>query len=179
MADLYGIGAMVIAVFLLLLTVYIVIWFMKYFSEKEIEAKQVSNTPVPMDDGKFIKTFIAPIYEDGLEEMETATECVKVGFASYRHGAYVEAGEEFIAATDSIDNATRKFREMLALIEDEVSADTKKARERLAECKRFREMARKMEAACDMMIANKPDEARALEDSARHLSKLADEWSKT
>ena len=177
MFDTTGLGAMIVLIFLILFALVIVLWLLKP-SNRKIEANQVNATPIPFDDGKFMDAFMGPIYEDGLEHMENAVDSIQNGLDIYEHGTYVEAAEEFIAASHSLDEASIKFREVLAMVEDQDTAHTKNARARLIECKGLRQGAEDMEAACDALLAGKTGEAQALLDRAKNLRKHAREWKK-
>lgn len=177
MVDTTGLGAMIVLIFLILLALAIILWLLNP-ANRQIGVKQVNATPIPFDDGKFMDSFMTPIYEDGLDQLENAVDSIRNGFDIYDHGAYVEAAEEFISATRSTDEASRKFREVLAMVEDQETAQIKNARARLVECKQLRQGAKDMEAACDAMIAGKKAEAQTLLDSAKNLRRLAAEWKK-
>ena len=177
MVDISGLGAMILLILLILIALAIVLWLLNP-RNRHIEARQVNATPIPFDDGKFMESFMKPIYEDGIEHLENAVDSIRNGFDIYDHGAYVEAAEEFISATRSTDEASRKFREVLAMVEDQETAHIQNARTRLTECKQFRQGAKDLEAACDAMLAGKKAEAQALVDSAKNLRRLAAEWKK-
>ncbi|WP_048197708.1 hypothetical protein [Methanocella arvoryzae] len=177
MVDTAGLGAMIVLILLILIALAIILWLLNP-KDRHIEAKQVNSTPVPFDDGQFMEAFVKPIYEDGLEHLENAVDSIRSGFDIYDNGAYVEAAEEFISATRSTDEASRKFREVLAMVEDQEAAPIKNARARLTECKQIRQGAKDMETACDAMIAGKKAEAQPLLDGARNLRRLAAEWKK-
>ena len=177
MFDLTGIVVILIFILLIILALAVALKLLGT-GEGQIAAQQVSGAPVPMDEGKFLIAFLKPIYEDGLEEMETAVGSIRDGGDLYRRDAYVEAAEEFIAGRRSVEAAARKFREVMSLVEDPEEGYVQKARARLAECKRFLELAKEMESACDAMLADRPAEARAIVDRTGHLRKLAEEWEK-
>ncbi|HMK46926.1 MAG TPA: hypothetical protein VK436_09900 [Methanocella sp.] len=177
MFDAGSIG--VIAMIILLIVIVLAV-LLKLLNpgDREIEVQQVNATPVPFDDSRFMDAFVEPVYEDGLEHLEDAVDSIRNGWDVFEHGAYVEAAEEFIAASRSIDEASRKFREMLSMVDDQGSPQVKLSRQRLAECKRFRQGARDMEAACDAMLAGKKDDALALVSGAKGVRRQADEWKK-
>jgi len=177
MIDTTGLGAMIVLIFLILLALVIILWLLKP-SNRKIEADQVNATPIPFDDSKFMNAFMGPVYEDGLEHLENAVDSILSGFDIFEHGSYVEAAEEFIAAAHSTDEASLKFREVLAMVEDQDTAHTKNARSRLIECKGFKQGAEDMEAACDAMLAGNKGEAQALIERAKNLRKHAREWKK-
>lgn len=130
------------------------------------------------DEGQFLESFLRPLYEDGLDEVEDAVDAVRDGLDLYGRGAFVEAGEEFIAARRSLEAATRKFREVRALVEDPAEAYTKSARNRLIECQMFQKMAEAMEGACDASLDGREVDAKGLEEQAADLRKMAAEWKK-
>jgi hypothetical protein len=175
MIDTYGLGAMVVLILLIVAALAIVMWLLNS-ANRDIAAKQINATPIPHDDGKFMDAFVGPIYDDGLEHLENAVDSLRNGLDIFDHGAYVEAAEEFIGATRATDEASRKFREVLAMVEDQEAAHIKKARGRLTECKQLRQGAKDLETACDAMISGKKDEARALIDGTKGLRKLVAEW---
>ncbi len=144
--------------------------------EGQVTTRQV--TSVPMDEDKFLTTFLRPVYNDGLDEMETAVDSIRDGLDFYEKGAFVNAGEEFIDAGRSFDAATLKFREVLTLVEDPAVDYAKKARNRLIDCKRLRDLAKDMESACDAMLEERASDARALEEKSKDVKKLAVEWKK-
>jgi predicted transcriptional regulator len=131
-----------------------------------------------MDESKFLTAFLKPVYDDGLEEMETAVDAIRDGLDFYDMGAFVDAGEQFIAAGRSNDAASLKFREVLSLVEDPAVDYAKNARHRLIDCKRFQELAEDMESACDAMLAEKVAEAGALIEKSADAKKFAEEWKK-
>jgi hypothetical protein len=110
--------------------------------------------------------------------MDTAVDAIKDGLDFYERGAFVNAGEQFIDARHSIEEATHKFREVLSLVEDPAVDYAKNARHRLIDCKRFQDLAEDMESACDAMLADKAAEARALEEKSADAKKFAGEWKK-
>lgn len=176
--DLGSIG--IIFLFILLIIVALVV-AIKLLStgEEEITTSHLSPTPAgPLDEGKFLTAFLKPIYDDGMEEMETAVDAVKDGLDFYARGAFVDAGQQFIDARRSIEAATRKFREVQSLVEDPAVDFAKKARNRLIDCKRLGDLAKDMESACDAMLDSRAADARALEERAGDNKKFAEEWKK-
>jgi hypothetical protein len=122
--------------------------------------------------------FLKPVYDDGLEEIDTAVEAIKDGFDFYGRGAFVDAGEQFIAAGHSNDAAIHKFREVLSLVEDPAIDYAINARNRLLECKELRELAKDMESACDAMLSDKFYESRAFEEKVQKARQFAEAWKK-
>ncbi len=169
----------IVFIFILLIIIALVV-FIKLLSvgEEQITTRQINATPVPMDEGKFLTAFLKPVYEDGLEEMETAVDALKDGIDFYGRGAFVEAGEQFIEGRRSVGAATRKFREVQALVEDPSIDYAKKARNRLIDCKRLQDLADEMEHACDARLENKFFDARALEEKIADSKKFVEEWKK-
>jgi len=177
MFDSGGICTIVVIIVLIIVVLAVLLKVLNP-GDRKIEVQQVNATPVPFDDGRFADAFMKPVYDDGLEHLENAVDSIRNGWDIFENGAFVEAAEEFIAAARSTDEASRKFRELLAMVDDPGNPQVKLSRQRLAECKRFRQGARDMEAACDAMIAGKRDDAMALVDGAKGVRKQAGEWKK-
>jgi hypothetical protein len=169
----------IIFMFILLIVVALVV-AIKLLStgEDEITTRQINSTPVPMDEGKFLTAFLKPVYDDGLEEMETAVESIRDGLDFYGRGAFVDAGEEFIDARRSAEAASGKFREVQTLVEDPAVDYAKKARNRLIDCRRLQDLAKDMESASDAMLDNRASDAKALEERVADTRKFAEEWKK-
>jgi hypothetical protein len=168
-----------IFIFILLIVIALVV-ALKLLStgEEQITTRQVNSTPVPMDESKFLTAFLKPVYDDGLEEMETAVDAIRDGLDFYGRGAFVDAGEQFIAAGRSCDAAIRKFREVLSLVEDPALDYAGNATDRLRECNKLLELANDMESAGDAMLENNAVEARALVEKSADAKKFAEEWKK-
>jgi hypothetical protein len=169
----------IIFLFILLIIVALVV-ALKLLStgEEQITTRQINSTPVPMYEGKFLTAFLKPVYDDGLEEMETAVDAMKDGLDFYGRGAFVDAGEQFIDGRRCVEAAILKFREVLTLVEDPEVDYAKNARNRLKDCKRLQDLAEDMESACDAMLDSRAADARALEDKVKDARKLAEEWKK-
>jgi hypothetical protein len=179
MFDLSGVFVILIFIFLVIIALAVALKLLGLsLSEDTAGGQQAGTPPAPGDEGRFLASFLQPIYDDGLDEMENAVDEVRDGLDFYGHGACVEAGEAFIAARRSLDAAARKFREVRTLVEDPQVEHAIKARSRLDECQRLAEMAEAMENACDATLEGREAEARALEDKASGLRKLTEEWKK-
>ncbi len=174
--DLSGLGIIVIFIILVFLALIVALKLLST-GDKQITTRQIYTTPLPTDESNFLTSFLKPVYDDGLAEMETAVDALKDGLDFYGRGAFVNAGEQFIDAGRSIEAATRKFREVLSLVEDQTMDYAKFARHRLIDCKRFQELAGDMEKACDEMLAGKNFEARALEEKSKDARKLVEAWN--
>lgn len=179
MVETFGIGAMVVMVFLALAAVYIL---MKFFEDKHSDNDVVLQPPVanpvqtlPLEE-EFIYTFTKPMLQDGADIMEDAVESIKLGCSHYEYGALVEASDEFHGAIKSLDDAADKFKEVLNDVENQASPPALKARKLLDDCKYFRAESVKMENACDAMIGDKKDEAGKLASKIKELEKTASEW---
>lgn len=175
--DLSGLGIIVIFIILVFLALIVALKLLST-GDKQITTRQIYTTPLPTDESNFLTSFLKPVYDDGLTEMETAVDALKDGLDFYGRGAYVNAGEQFIDAGRSIEAATDKFREVLTLVEDQTVDYAKFARHRLIDCKRFDELAKDMEKASDEMLAGKSFEARALEEKSMDTKKLVETWKK-
>lgn len=175
--DYTSVGIIFLFIVLIIIALVVAIKLLST-GEEEITTRQLNSTPVSVDDSTFLTAFLKPVYDEGIEEIDTAVEAVKDGLDFYDRGAFVDAGEQFIDARRSIDVATRKFREVQTLVEDPAVDYAKKARNRLIDCKRLGDLAKDMEGACDAMLDDRASEARALEEKARDNKKLVDEWKK-
>lgn len=175
--DLSGLGIIVIFIILVFLALIVALKLLST-GDKQITTRQIYTTPLPTDESNFLTSFLKPVYDDGLAEMETAVDALKDGLDFYGRGAYVNAGEQFIEAGRCSEAAIRKFREVLSLVEDQTVDYAKFARHRLIDCNRFQELAGDMEKACDEMLADKKFEARALEEKSRDARKLVEAWKK-
>jgi hypothetical protein len=175
--DLSSVG--IVILFILMIIVALVV-ALKLLStgEEQITTRQINSTPLPMDESMFLTTFLKPVYDDGLDEMETAVDAIKDGLDFYGRGAFVNAGEQFIDGRRSIDAATNKFREVLTLVEDPEGDYAKNARNRMKDCKRLQDLAKDMESACDAMLEERTADARALEDKVKDAKKFTEEWKK-
>ena len=178
MVDFSGIAVIVIFIALIVAALAIALKLLSTGQELLEPQRQVNATPVPMDEAKFLAAFLKPVYDDGLEEMETAVDAARDGLDFYGRGAVVEAGEQFIAAGRSLDVAGRKFREVLGLVEDPGEEYARLSKARLAEVKRLAELAKDMDAACDAMLEGRKADADFIVDRVSHLRKLADAWRK-
>ena len=177
MFDMGGICTIVVIVALVIIVLAVLLKLLNP-GDRKIEEQQVNATPIPFDDGRFMDAFMKPVYDDGIEHLEDAVDSIRNGWEIFEHGAFVEAAEEFISASRSTDEASRRFREVLSMVDDQENPQVKLSRQRLTECKRFRQGARDMEAACDAMLAGKRDDAMALVDGAKGVRKQAGEWKK-
>jgi hypothetical protein len=175
--DYSSVGIIFILIILIVIALVVALKLLST-GEEQITTRQIYSTPVPMDDSKFLTAFIKPVYDDGLEEMETAVDAIRDGLEFYGRGAFVDAGEQFIAAGRSNDAAIDKFRELLTLVEDPTVDYARNARDRLQDSKMFQELAKAMESACDAMLADRATEAHIFEEKARDARKLAEEWKK-
>lgn len=176
--DLSSIGVLFIFILLIILALVVALKLLST-GDKDITTRQINSTPVPMDEGKFLTAFLKPVYDDGLEEMETAADALRDGLDFYGRGAFVAAGEQFIDARRSTDAAISKFQEVLTLVEDPAVDYAKNARRRLGECKRFQELAKGMENASDAMLEEKVAEAWALAENVKDERKFVEEWRNT
>jgi hypothetical protein len=174
--DLSGPGIVLIFIILVFLALIVALKLLST-SDKQITTRQIYTTPLPGDESNFLTSFLKPIYDDGLSEMETAVDALKDGLDFYGRGAYVNAGEQFIDAGRSVEAATAKFREVLTLVEYKTMDYAKFARHRLTDCKRFQELAGDMEKACDEMLAGKTFEARVLEEKSLDGRKRVEAWN--
>ncbi len=134
--DLSGIGIILIFIILVFLALIVALKLLST-GDKLITTRQSYTTPLPADESNFLTAFLKPVYDDGLAEMETAADAFRDGLDLYGRGAYVNAGEQFIDAGRCTEAATRKFREVLSLVEDQTMDYAKFARHRLIDCKRF------------------------------------------
>ena len=175
--DLNSLGIIFIFILLIVIALAVALKLLGT-GEEQITTRQINSTPLPMDESNFLTSFLKPVYDDGLEEMETAVDAIKDGLDFYGRGAFVDAGEQFIAAGRSNDAAIRKFREVISLVEDPAVDYAKNARDRLRTASQLQELAKHMENACDEMLENKTFEARALEEKAKDARKLVEEWKK-
>jgi hypothetical protein len=173
--DLSGLGIILIFIILVFLALIVALKLLST-GDRDITTRQINPTLAPADESNFLTSFLKPVYDDGLNEMETAVDALKDGLDFYGRGACVNAGEQFIDAGRSIEAATAKFREVLTLVEDQTLDYAKFARHRLIDCKRFQELAEDMEKACDEMLAGKAFEARALEEKSMDARKLVEAW---
>jgi hypothetical protein len=174
--DLSGLGIIIIFIILVFLALIVALKLLST-GDKLITTREIYSTPLPADESNFLTSFLKPVYDDGLSEMETAVDALRDGLDLYGRGAYVNAGEQFIDARRCIEAATRKFREVLSLVEDQTMDYAKFARHRLIDCKRFQELAEDMEKACDEMLAGKSFEAQALEEKSMDVRKLVEAWN--
>jgi hypothetical protein len=177
MFDFGGLAIILIFIFLIIIALATALKLLS-MNEDQLIAKQGGPLTQATQETNFVASFLKPIYRDGLDELENAVDSVRNGLDYYGHEAYVNAGEEFIAAGHSTDTAARKFREVMSMVEDPGNEYAKKSLARIDECKRFREMAKEMESACDAMLENRVAEARAITDRTSGLRKLVDEWKK-
>jgi hypothetical protein len=175
--DYSSVGTIFLFIVLIIIALVVALKLLST-GEDQITTRQINSTPVPMDEGKFLIAFLKPVYDDGLEEMETAVDAIRDGLDFYGRGAFVNAGEQFIDAGRSIDAAIAKFREVLTLVEDPEVKYAKDARDRLRDCKRFQDLAKDMESACDAMLDDNAAEAGALEEKVKDIKKFAEEWQK-
>jgi hypothetical protein len=173
--DFTSIGTLLILICLIILALAVALKLLNT-ADKQFTTRKINSPPAPMDEDRFLTSFLKPVYDDGLAEMETAADALRDGLDFYGRRAFVNAGEQFIDAGRSIDAATNKFNELLALVEDPSEEYAKKARHRLIDCKRFEELALDMEKACDAMLARKTFEARVLEEKVRDSKKFVEEW---
>ena len=179
MVETFGIGAMVVMVFLALAAVYIL---MKFFEDRHGDKDVVLQPPVanpvqtlPLEE-EFIYTFTKPMLQDGADILDDAVESIKLGCSHYEYGAFVEASDEFHGAIRGLDDAADKFKEVLNDVENQASPPALKAKKLLDDCKYFKAEAARMENACDTMIGDKKEEAAKLAAKIKELEKTAAEW---
>jgi hypothetical protein len=177
MFDLGSLGVILIFIFLIAIALAIALKLLS-MNEDQLRSRQAGPVTQAAAEGNFLESFLKPIYDDGLEQMENAVDSIGNGLDYYDHGAYVNAGEEFIAARHSIDTAYRKFREVMSLVEDRENEYAKKSIARMADCKRFLEMAKDMESASDAMLEDRDADAKAILDRTKDLRKMIDAWKK-
>jgi len=173
--DLTGLAMVLIAIVVIIMGLLIALRLLSPGDER-LAARQVSEAA--LDEGRFLQGFLRPLYEDGVDHLDTAVEIAREALDFYAKGAYVDAGEGFIAAGRSAGDAARKFREVLGMVEDPAVDYARLAKVRLAEGKQLREWSRGMEAACDAAIAGNETEAAAQAEKARHLRAFIDQWKK-
>ena len=177
MFDLGGLTIILIFIFLIVIAMATALKLLS-MNEDQLIAKQAGPQTQASEESNFVTSFLKPIYGDGLDELENAVDSLRNGLDYFDHEAYVNAGEEFIAASRNSDTAARKFREVMSMVEDPGHEYAKKSLARIDECKRFREMAKEMESACDAMLEDRVAEARTIVDRASGLGKLVNEWKK-
>ncbi|OPY29247.1 MAG: hypothetical protein A4E28_00992 [Methanocella sp. PtaU1.Bin125] len=177
---MFDTGGLAIIIIFILLIVIALATALKLLSmnEDQLIAKQAGPQTQASEESNFVSSFLKPIHGDGLDELENAVDAIRNGYDYYRHEAYVNAGEEFIAARHSADAAARKFREVMSMVEDPGHEYAKMSLGRIEECKRFRELAKDMESACDAMLEDRAADAKAAVDKTGNLRKLVDEWKK-
>lgn len=178
--DTTSLTIIIVIILLIILTAYLLLKFFGKGSDEVEEGKPVfiPRNMRPIDDETFTSTFTAPMIEDGLNDMDDGLESVRLACQYYENSAWVESGQEYHGAIKSFDSATRKFRDVLGMIEDPENADVKKATQYLSDCKRFRNYASDMEKACDAMVEERPDEASKLGANVRKIEKEAAAWQK-
>ena len=179
MVETFGVGAMIVMVFLALVAVYIL---MKFFEGKQSSSNVVLQPPVtnpvqtlPLEE-EFIYTFTRPMLQDGADLLDDAIESIKLGCSHYQYGAFVEASDEFHGAIRSLDDAADKFKEVLNDVESQASPPALKAKKLLDDCKNFKTESIRMENACDAMINDKKDEASRLASKIKELEQTASQW---
>ncbi len=177
MFDLGGLTVVLIFIFLIVIALATALKLLS-MNEDQLAAKQAGTLTQATEESNFVASFLRPIYDDGLEELENAVDSIRNGLDYYGHEAYVNAGEEFIAARQSTDAAAKKFREVMSMVEDSGNEYAKKSLAHIDECKRFREMAKEMESACDAMLEDRAAEAQAAMGRAGDIRALADKWKK-
>jgi hypothetical protein len=174
--DYSSLGIIILFILLIILALAVALKLLGT-GEAQITTRQINAMPVPLDEGKFLTAFLKPVYDDGLDEMETAADALRDGLDFYGRRAFVDAGEQFIDAGRHVEAATDKFRELLAMVEDPTLDYAKLARHRLIDCNRFGELAEEMEKACDALLDGREAEARALEEKVKDARKFAEDWS--
>ncbi len=179
MVETFGVGAMILMVFLALAAVYVL---MKFLEGREGPRDVVLQPPVsnpvqtlPLEE-EFIYTFTKPMLQDGAILMEDAIESIKLGCSHYTNGAFVEASDEFHGAIRSLDDAADNFKEVLNDVENQASPPALKAKKLLDDCRYFKSESDKMENACDAMINDKKFEAGKLASRMKELEKTAADW---
>jgi hypothetical protein len=160
MFDLGGLTIILIFIFLIVIAMAIALKLLS-MNEDQLIAKQSGPQTQAAEESNFVTSFLKPIYSDGLDELENAVDSIRNGLDYYEHEAYVNAGEEFIAASHSSDAAIRKFREVMSMVEDPGHEFAKKSLARIDECKRFGQAAKDLEGACDAMLEERAAEAQA------------------
>ncbi|MGA9139170.1 MAG: hypothetical protein WBZ29_03040 [Methanocella sp.] len=177
MFDLGGIAIIIIFIFLIVIALIMALKLLS-MDEDQLIAKQGGPLTQATQETNFVASFLRPIYNDGLDELENAVDSIGNGLDYYGHEAYVNAGEEFIAAGHSTDAAVRKFREVMSLVEDTGNDYAKKSLAHLEECKRLREIEKDLESACDAMLENRAADAQAAMGRAGNIRALVDAWKK-
>ncbi|MCD1296314.1 hypothetical protein CUJ83_15025 [Methanocella sp. CWC-04] len=183
MLSSFGTGAMMITVFLLLIAIYILLRFLKGGENREYiemdEAQEAARiSQIKKKEKEFLDSFTGPMLEDGIEDLDMAIESIKLGAEYFDNGAFVEAGEEFVAARKSTDESAKKLKEVIAMVEDPAHTNSVMAKKVLEECKMFREGSERMEKACDAMLDGNEKEAKELAANKEKLLKMAKEWTR-
>ncbi len=177
MFDFGGIVIILIFIFLIVIAMVMALKLLS-MNEDQLIAKQAGPLTQATEESNFVSSFLRPIYIDGLDGLENAVDSIRNGLDYYGHEAYVNAGEEFIAAGHNTEAAGRKFREVMSMVEDPGNEYAKKSLLHMDECKRFREMAKEMESACDAMLEGRKADAQAAVGRVGDLRALADAWKK-
>lgn len=175
MFDIGGLTIILIFIFLIIIAMATALKLLS-MNEDQLIAKQSGPQTQSSEESNFVTSFLKPIYSDGLDELENAVDSIRNGLDYYDHEAYVNAGEEFIAASRSADTAARKFREVMSMVEDPGHEYAKKSLARIDECKRFREMAKDLESACDAMLEDRAADAKKMLDRTSGIRKLVNDW---
>jgi hypothetical protein len=180
MIDTTGLGIAVIFIFIIVAGLILALKLLSPGKDRSPAGGQeeAATASIPADEGRFLHGFLRPIYEDGLDDLETGVDVIRESLEFYGRGAFVDAGEGFIGAGRSIDSAARRFREVLNMVEDPGIEDATRAKARLVECRQLRVLARDMEGACDAMIAGNQAEADALVGKAKAAMPLVEGWKK-
>ncbi|HEY3273374.1 MAG TPA: hypothetical protein VGJ92_06405, partial [Methanocella sp.] len=68
----------IIFVFIMLIVIALVVALkLLGTGEEQITTRQINSTPIPMDESKFLTAFLKPVYDDGMEELDTAVEAIR------------------------------------------------------------------------------------------------------
>lgn len=179
-----SLGSMIVTIILIFIALYILLKFFREGNGEEEEKTPNAPEVLPesrlrqaqVNDERFLRLFTQPMFEEGINELETAVDSIRLGCELYGRGAWIEASEEFHEAGKNLDEASERFREVLAMLEDQDSAEAKKAKDGLSECKRFHMVSSDAENACDAMIEEREEDAKKIVPDIGEIEKMAREW---
>ena len=186
MVDISGMTGMIILGILALVSIYIILSFIKgkeneNYGEEELsfmrgnenenenDNEEESSTslktePVQqqaeMSDEEFLESYTDPIINDAMESLESGIDSINSGLDCYDRGLWEEASNDFHIAAENIDKASGRLKEVPAMIEDESSKPVIDSRTRMDQCRLLRAMAIRMEEASDAMVEGNVTKAR-------------------